>query len=71
MSCHEQRKCPRCGNAFECKPGNITECQCFGITLSDAQRLWIEQRYNDCLCRTCLQYLQQEVNLFREKHRLG
>ncbi|MDF2380007.1 cysteine-rich CWC family protein [Nostoc ellipsosporum NOK] len=70
MSCHEQRKCPRCGNGFECKPGNITECQCFGIALTDEQRSWIEQKYSDCLCRDCLQHLQQQVNLFREKHGL-
>jgi len=70
MSCHEQKKCPRCGHAFECKPGNITECQCFGIVLSDEQRSWIEQKYSDCLCRSCLQHLQQQINLFREKHGL-
>jgi hypothetical protein len=70
MSCHEQRKCPRCGNGFECKPGNITECQCFGVALTDEQRSWIEQKYSDCLCRDCLQHLQQQVNLFREKHGL-
>ena len=36
MPAHETKYCERCNAAFECKPGNITECQCFGIVLSDA-----------------------------------
>ena len=67
MNKHEEKKCPRCENVFECKPGNITQCQCYGIELSDEQRAYIEQRYNDCLCRDCLQWLSDELNLFKEK----
>lgn len=68
MCQHETKNCPRCKQAFECKPGNITQCQCFGIILSDEQRVYIEQQYNDCLCRDCLQYLSNELNLFKEKY---
>jgi hypothetical protein len=67
MCQHETKKCPGCKQTFECKPGNITQCQCFGIQLTLEQKVYIEQRYNDCLCRDCLQYLQQEVTLFKEK----
>jgi hypothetical protein len=68
MCQHETKSCPRCKQAFECKPGNITQCQCFGIQLTLEQKVYIEQHYNDCLCRDCLQYLQQELNLFKEKY---
>jgi hypothetical protein len=67
MCQHELKNCPRCGNAFECKPGNITQCQCYGIGLNAEQRAYIEQRYDDCLCRDCLQYLSNELNLFKDK----
>ncbi len=68
MCQHETKSCPRCGAAFECKPGTITECQCFGLVIGVELRKLLDQRYGDCLCRACLQHLQQEVNLFREKH---
>lgn len=65
---HETKNCQRCNTAFECTPGNITQCQCYGIKITDEQRAYIEQRYSDCLCRDCLQYLQQELHLFKEKY---
>jgi len=68
MCLHETKNCPRCKQAFECKPGNITQCQCYGIQLTAELKAFIEQRFNDCLCRDCLQYLQQEFNLSEEKH---
>lgn len=68
MCQHETKNCPRCKKGFECKPGNITQCQCFGLTLTTEGKAYIEQRYNDCLCKDCLLYLQQELNLFKEKY---
>ncbi|MEO6611003.1 MAG: cysteine-rich CWC family protein [Chitinophagaceae bacterium] len=68
MSQHETKNCPRCKTVFECKPGNITQCQCFGLVISAELRAYIEQRYNDCLCRDCLQWLSDELNLFKEKY---
>lgn len=68
MSQHETKKCPRCKTAFECKPGNITQCQCYDIEMTTELKAYIEQRYNDCLCKDCLEYLQQELNLFKEKY---
>jgi Cysteine-rich CWC len=68
MCQHETKNCPRCNTAFECKPGNITQCQCFGIQLTEELNAYIEQRYNDCLCRHCLEHLQVELNLFKEKY---
>lgn len=68
MQKHEAKNCPRCMTAFECKPGNITQCQCYGITVSAELKAFMEQRYADCLCQNCLQQLQQELVFFKEKY---
>ncbi len=68
MCQHETRSCTRCKKAFECKPGNITQCQCYGVGLTAGQRAYIEERYSDCLCRDCLQWLSNELNFFKEKY---
>jgi hypothetical protein len=64
---HEEKYCPRCRSSFECKPGDITHCQCYGIELSTTEKAFIEERYNDCLCRKCLLELRQRDVLFKEK----
>lgn len=53
---------------FECKPGNITQCQCYGIGLTADMKVYTSDRYKDCLCRGCLEWLAVEVNLFRDKY---
>lgn len=58
MPQHETKKCPRCTREFECKVGNISECQCSQVILSYEERAFIEQKYIDCLCGQCLQTLQ-------------
>ena len=68
MCMHETKNCPRCSKKFECRTGTITQCQCYGIALTIEQSVYIEQRYTDCLCRDCLQYMQQELNFFKEKY---
>lgn len=54
MNKHEEKICPRCKAAFECKMGDITQCQCYGIGLTIEERAFVEERYEDCLCRNCL-----------------
>lgn len=54
MQKHEEKNCPRCNISFECKPGNVVHCQCYGIALTEKGRAVIEERYSDCLCRNCL-----------------
>ncbi|NCI45416.1 cysteine-rich CWC family protein [Sediminibacterium soli] len=68
MPTHETKKCPRCARPFECKVGNIAECQCSQVTLSYEQKAYIELQYTDCLCAQCLQALQFEQQL--AKHHL-
>jgi len=76
MCLHEAKYCPRCTKAFECKVGNITQCQCYGVSFSTEERAFIDARFTDCLCRDCLLQLkndyQQSKNQFisqLKKHR--
>lgn len=68
MCLHEIKRCRRCNAVFECKAGTVMQCQCFDVILTIEQRAYIEQRYNDCLCISCLKYLQIELNFFKEKY---
>ncbi|MEQ1796310.1 MAG: cysteine-rich CWC family protein [Lacibacter sp.] len=67
MCKHEQKNCPRCGGGFECKVNDITNCQCYGIELTVEEEAFISSNYSECLCRNCLQQLQQRYFLFREQ----
>lgn len=67
--CHQEtKKCARCKTTFDCKSGNISQCPCYDIVLSDDQKAYLEQRYTDCLCKSCLQSLSDELNLFKQKY---
>ena len=68
MNKHEIKNCPRCGSQFECKPGNITQCQCFTIPLTLNEQAYIKEMYEDCLCVDCLKELKR---LSREKEILN
>jgi hypothetical protein len=69
MTCkHERKSCARCQSAFECKVGDVTHCQCYGIILNVEEKAFIEDRYNDCLCRNCLLELKQRYLFFKEKY---
>lgn len=70
MACHETKYCPRCNTTFECKVGNILLCQCNGITLSDTEKDHIAAQYNDCLCRSCLLEIKQELKYKPLKERM-
>jgi len=61
MPLHETKTCPRCKNVFECKAGDIIHCQCSDIRLSIEERAFIEDQYQDCLCRDCLLQLKEQV----------
>lgn len=67
MCKHEEKSCPRCHAAFECKVGDIGHCQCSGIALTDGEKQFIAERYTDCLCRKCLLELKQPEVFFTEK----
>jgi hypothetical protein len=61
---YEIKSCPRCGTKFECKPGNITQCQCYSVSLTKDESVFIKEIYDECLCAKCLFKMK---NLFKEK----
>ncbi|MBK8785076.1 MAG: cysteine-rich CWC family protein [Chitinophagaceae bacterium] len=68
MCKHEEKSCPRCSTAFECKVGTIMQCQCSVIQLSSEERVYVESKFEDCLCIDCLAALQNEYVFLKEKH---
>jgi len=71
MPQHEPKKCPRCNKQFECRVGDVPNCQCSSISLSVEERAFIEDRYQDCLCIDCLKELKNKYVFFKEKYMHG
>lgn len=55
---HEPKACSRCETVFECKVGNVENCQCQAVRLSDDVQKLIQKDYEDCLCARCLKELR-------------
>ncbi len=70
MCKHEQKNCPRCNTPFECRVGDITSCQCYGVELTAEEEAFIASNYNECLCRNCLLQLKSRYALFTEQKHL-
>ncbi|MGD8780693.1 MAG: cysteine-rich CWC family protein [Ignavibacteria bacterium] len=70
MSLHETKYCPRCGSPFECKSGNITQCQCFEVELSAHDLQLMKEVYDDCLCKKCLLELKGKFRRYKNEVRL-
>ncbi|MCX6352174.1 MAG: cysteine-rich CWC family protein [Bacteroidetes bacterium] len=64
---HEEKTCPRCQKPFECKVGNIAECQCYGINFSEAEKEYIDAQFEDCICRECLLELKEKSKPIADK----
>lgn len=54
------KKCEKCGQEFECKPEDISNCQCASILLTENARKLIAANYTDCLCSNCLKKISEE-----------
>ncbi len=70
MCKHEEKNCPRCNASFECKVGDVLNCQCNAVKLSDTERDFIAQRFTDCLCATCMLVLKNEYNTLQRELQL-
>ncbi|MBS1916562.1 MAG: cysteine-rich CWC family protein [Bacteroidetes bacterium] len=68
MCKHEENTCPRCRQPFECRVGDIANCQCYGIGFTAEEKAFMEGRYDGCLCRNCLLDLKQRYVFFKEKY---
>ncbi|MFT2009759.1 cysteine-rich CWC family protein [Pontibacter sp. 13R65] len=71
MPHHEDKTCPRCQQPFECKVGSILLCQCSTVRLTEAERQYLNTRYSDCLCATCMKELQTEFNVQQFEQKLN
>jgi len=47
-------RCPRCGGAFRCWAHDGSPCPCGDLTLPPQLLRALRERYNGCLCLTCL-----------------
>ena len=70
MAHHEEKFCPRCQRAFECKSGSILLCQCQTVLLSPEQLEYIAGKYDDCLCSRCLLEARSEYNVQQHAQRI-
>lgn len=66
---HESKICPRCKAGFTCKVGDVANCQCSVITLSEEERKYLGEMYSDCLCADCMKSIKQEhyTHLIKQK----
>ena len=62
MHKHEDKICGNCGIAFECKVGNITQCQCYEVCLSNEEQQYISKQFTGCICINCIKALRTEYN---------
>ncbi len=62
MSKHEIKNCPSCSHPFECKTGDIINCQCETVKLTQQHRNYIQSKYDDCLCANCMNKLRSQFN---------
>ena len=56
---HELKSCPRCNGGFECKVGDIANCQCTQVTLTLEEIGFMEEMYEECLCMNCIYELRR------------
>ncbi len=71
MPHHEQKNCPRCKRVFECKVGNVLECQCSQIQLTYEEKAHFENTYTDCLCIDCIYLLRYQFQLINKNKNLN
>jgi len=67
MCKHEEKTCPRCHAAFECKVGDIGNCHCSAVKLTPDEMDHLQEKYIDCLCNNCLLELKNKYTRFKEK----
>lgn len=64
----ENKKCPRCGSHFKCNNGDILNCACITVPIDGYDRQVISEKYDDCLCRSCLLEIHEENAKIMQTH---
>src|ERR1044072_1008382 len=60
MDTEAKTDCPRCNKKFECRPNDISACNCTQIELSKEEYKFINAKYTRCLCNACIMELKNE-----------
>jgi len=60
---HEIMVCKRCNSRFECKVGDVNNCQCSTISLNDVTRKYLDNTFYGCLCAKCLVEVENKILL--------
>ena len=68
MDKHEEKCCPKCQSIFVCKIGDIANCQCNTIEISEAAKEFLSQTNFDCLCKDCLAKIDRDVKKAQAYH---
>jgi hypothetical protein len=58
MQLIEPEICPRCGKSFEC--GKSGKCWCYEVDTKPSVLELINQKYDSCLCPSCLNEVNQQ-----------
>ncbi len=53
-----EKRCEQCGDIFQCGQYG---CWCGRLGLTEQQFDWIAGRFQDCLCRACLEKVRTGV----------
>lgn len=54
-----KKKCPRCGEIFDCKMDK--SCWCNDYKIADKLSRQLKNKYKDCLCEKCLRELGAKI----------
>ncbi len=63
MDKHEEKYCIKCNNPFTCKMGDIANCQCNSVQITEATRNFLTHTNFDCLCKDCLVHINHLVKM--------
>lgn len=63
---HETKACGRCGDLFECKVGDVVNCQCSQVQLSPETFEFLANTHFDCLCSKCLVEIDKMLKQAKE-----
>ena len=53
-----EKVCPKCGVKFECL--HNVDCWCMQVKTSEQTLKLIQQNYTDCLCKACLESIEED-----------
>jgi hypothetical protein len=60
MESAQEKKCGICNEIFVCNANDIINCQCYGISLTQANIKYLAEKELDCVCKKCLLKLNTE-----------